>query len=127
MKRFFIKMGTICTSLVISVIGPTHAYFAHGIRTTWTSDRIPLTAPHSDVEFMINVLLQTIIVGHGALAYFALEVAMSLIENVVIVTPHLSTSDLAHTIRLYKDKAISEMELRCRINNFVTSTHDTDK
>lgn len=72
MRRFFTKMGTICISLVICMMGPTYAYFAHGVRTTWTSDRIPFTAPNSDAEFMVNFLLQTIVFGHGFVGYFGL-------------------------------------------------------
>lgn len=62
-------------SMICAIIGPTYAYFKRGIRTTWTSERIPFTAPNSDAEFMVNVLLQTIIFMHA-------------------VTPQLSKNDL---------------------------------
>lgn len=127
MRSFWTKMATICVSLVICLIGPTYAYFAHGIRTTWTSDRIPFTAPNSDAEFIVNVLLQTIVFGHGFVGYFGLEVVMTVMENVVTVTPRLLTNELVHTIRQYKDKMISESELRCKMNNFVKSTCDLNK
>lgn len=127
MQRFLIKMGTICMAMAIGVIQPTYAYFAHGIRTTWTSDRIPFTELNSDAEFMINISLQSFIITHGLFAYFALGVIMALIENAVTVTPRVSICSLASAIRQYKDKTSTELELRCTMNNFVKSTHDMDK
>lgn len=74
MRRFMFKMVTMVSSVLISLIWPTYAYFAHDIRSTWTSLRIPFTAPNSDAEFLVNVILQTVILGHGAMAYYTLEV-----------------------------------------------------
>lgn len=127
MRRYLIKMVSMVMSMIMSLIGPAYAYFAHGIRTTWTSNRIPFTEPNSDAEFIVNIFLQTIILGHGCVGYFALEMMMTLVENVVTVTPRLCTNDLAQTIGLYKNKQISELELRCKMNHFMKSTCDTDK
>lgn len=127
MKKFLIKIGFIYTSMVCSFIGPSHAYLVHGIRTTWTEERIPFTTPNSDAEFMINVLLQTIIFMHAIWAYFALEVASTIFSNVVAVTPQLSKTDLEFAIQLFKNKSITELKLRYRLKNFMKSTCDTDK
>lgn len=110
-----------------SFIFPWYAYIAYGVKTSWTSERIPFTVPNSADEFLINILLQTIIFVHAIWAYFALEVACTLSANVVNVAPRLSTNDLAHTIQRYNDKNISRLELRCEMRNFVKSTCDTDK
>lgn len=126
-REFAIKMGIIYISMVGAFIGPTHAYIVYGIKTSWTSERIPFTAPNSDEEFMINILLQTIIFVHAIWAYFALEVACTLFANVVNVAPRLSTNDLALAIQQYEDKKDSQLELRCKMRNFVKSTCDTDK
>lgn len=126
-REFAIKMGIIYISMICAFIGPTHAYIAYGVKTSWTSERIPFTVPNSADEFLINILLQTIIFVHAIWAYFALEVACTLSANVVNVAPRLSTNDLAHTIQRYNDKNISRLELRCEMRNFVKSTCDTDK
>lgn len=126
-REFSIKMGIIYISMVCAFIGPTHAYIAYGIKTSWTSERIPFTEPNSDDEFMINILLQTIIFVHAIWAYFSLEVACTIFSNVVNVTPRLSIKDLANTIQQYKEKKISRLELRFKIRNFVRSTCDIDK
>lgn len=126
-REFAIKMGIIYISMVGAFIGPTRAYIVHGIKTSWTSERIPFTTPDSDDEFMINILLQTVIFAHAIWAYFALEVASTLFANVVNVAPRLSTNDLARTIQQYNDKRITQLEIRCKIGNFVKSTCDTAK
>lgn len=126
-REFSIKMGIIYISMMCAFIGPTHAYIVNGIKTTWTSERIPFTEPNSDNEFMINIILQTIIFVHAIWAYFALEVACTLFANVVTVIPRLSTSKLAYTIQQYNDRKISQLELRPKLGNFVKSTCDTDK
>lgn len=127
MRRFLFKMFTMIASVLISLIWPTYAYIAHGIRTTSTSLRIPFTAPNSDAEFIVNVILQTVILGHGAVAYYTIEVTTTVVENAVTVLPRLSTNDLAHTIRQYKDQTISGWEFRCKMNNFLKSACDLDK
>lgn len=126
-REFAIKMGIIYISMICAFIGPTHAYIVYGIKTSWTSERIPFTAPNSDDEFMINILLQTIIFVHAIWAYFALEVACTIFANVVNVTPRLCVSELACTIQQYNDNEISQLELRFKIKNFVKSTCDTDR
>ena len=111
--------------MVYAFVGPTHAYLVYGIKTTWTSERIPFTTPDSNDEFVINILiLQTIIFVHAIWAYFALEVACTIFANVVNVTPRLSISDLAYSIEQYKDKTITRLELSYKIRNFVLSTFD---
>lgn len=126
-REFAIKMGIIYISMVGAFIGPTHAYIVYGIKTSWTSERIPFTAPNSADEFLINILLQTIIFVHAIWAYFALEVACTLFANVVNVAPRLTTNDLAQTIQQYNGKKISRLELWCKMRNFIKSTCDTDE
>lgn len=127
MRRYLFKMVFMLLSAVISFIGPTYAYFAHGTRTTWTSQRIPFTVPGSNAEFTINAVFQTIIFLHGTMGYYTIEIITTLVENVVTVTPQLCSADLAHTIRQYKNQTISEWEFRCKKNNFLKSACDLDK
>lgn len=55
------------------------------------------------------------------------RIVMTVLENVVTVSPRLSKNELAHTLRQYKDKIITELQLRLKINNFVKSSCDLDK
>lgn len=53
-RRFFIKMGIMGISASFSVIGPIHAYLAHGIKTSTTDLRIPFTEDGSNAEFFVS-------------------------------------------------------------------------
>lgn len=126
MRSFVIKMGTIFLSFIVAVIGPAQAYLSHGTKTTTIESHIPFLEPKSNSEFVANFLLQNLIAIHGILGYIGVEIVLSLYQDVVTVAPKLLTADLAHAIRQYEDKSITEQQLRMRIQNIVKQSHDTD-
>lgn len=127
MKNYVTKMGTIFLSYIFALIGPTSAYFLHGIKTTTSEMRMPFCEPKSNAEFLLNFFLQTAIALHGITFYIGLEVVLSLFENIVTIAPRLVKSELENTIQMYEDKSISESELRWRVGRIVKFSQDTDK
>ena len=125
MRRFIQKMLAMFVGYLFGMIGPAHAYFVDGIRSTVIEARIPFTEPKSNAEFMCNLLLQSIIGVHGGLAYIAMECFLMILENVVTITPKLIESDLVHTIQAYEKKSITELELNLRIKNIVEQSMES--
>lgn len=126
MRRFAIKMGTIFVSFLFALIGPLHAYFVRGIKTTTTEIHIQFCEPNSNAEFMGNILFQSVIAVYGLLMYVGIEIMFSIFENVVTIAPRLVEKDLAETIQLYEEKSLSEAELNWEIKGIVTTAQDAD-
>lgn len=127
MKNFLIKMGGIFASFTLCLIGPLHAYFVHGIKSTTTEIRLPFCEPKSDAEFLANLFLQTVIATHGIFGYVVIEVFLTLFENVVTIAPRLVKRELTQAIQLYEEKSISELELHRRIRRIVELSQTADK
>lgn len=126
-RNYIYKMGTIFASFSFALIGPTHAYFVLGIKTTTTEARLPFCEPNSNAEFMGNIFLQVTLAIHGILLYFGLEVFLTLFENVVTIAPKLIKSELDETIEWYTSKSISETECHWRIGQIVKQSKDINK
>lgn len=127
MKQFILKMATIVLSFVIATLAPMFAYFLYGTRSTTLETHIPCVEAKSDTEYYICLFLQNIFAMHGFPSYIGLECFLSILQNVVTATPQLIRNELKHTIQLYKEKAISELELRIRLGNIVKQSNDLDK
>lgn len=127
MKKFLIKMGMIIFSMASTAIGPLYAIIFRGILTTVSEARFPFTEPKSNEEFYANILLQSISSTHAMIAYFGLETSLTLLENVVTVTPRLINCDFEQMIESFEEKSIAEVELRLRIANIVKQSNDLDE
>lgn len=127
MRRFIIKMLTINVSFFIGAAGIFYTYFVHGIISTILEIRIPFCEPKSDAEFIVKLVLQILIGGHGLIMYFGIEMYFSMFENIVTIAPKLIKIDLKHTIQMYEEGSIAELELRRRIRNIVKLCSDSDK
>lgn len=126
-RKYAIKIVAILCSFTLCMIGPAHAYFVSGIKTTTTEMRIPFCDPKSDAEFSINLLIQIVVGTTGIVGYIGMELFPSLFENVVTIAPLLVEHELTHTIQLYANKSISEWELRRKIGRIVELSQSADK
>lgn len=127
MKEYGIRMMMINLSLAASQIGPIFMYISYGIKTTTTNVRIPFTEPKSDVEFIVNLILQSFIGLHGGIAYLGIEAWMSLIQNIVNISPALFKLGMKRLCEQYKSKSISELQLRSNFRNLVQQSTDADE
>lgn len=127
MKSFLVKMTLMTLSAFVAGFGPIRAYVLYGIRTTTLEVRIPFTEPKSNAEFLGNLLLQFIVLFHGILGYVGAEVWMSLVENIVSISPALFKLEMKRLCEEYKTKATSVLELHSRFRHLVVQSLDADR
>lgn len=89
MKNFFSKMAMIFISLIMALIWPTYKFVSQGVKTTATQVKFPFINENSNDEFIGNLLLQSVLFGHGFAAYIGLEVGMDIIAGFVTVSRKL--------------------------------------
>lgn len=87
-KTFLIKLLLMSLGGFAAISGPAHVYITNGIKTTTTDLRIPFTEAGSNVEFIANLIFQFNICIHGWFVYVGIEVLVSVIENLITLTPN---------------------------------------
>lgn len=107
-RSFFIKMGMLYFFLLASQSGPLYEYIKYGTRTTLTELKVPYQAEKSDNEYMGNVVLQGIIGSFGGLAYVAIEVAMTLADDVASILPKIVKYELEKFRDMLKNVKLSK-------------------
>lgn len=88
-KSFVIKMAMIFTSAFTALIWPTYQFLSQGIKTTATEMKFPFISENSDAQFIGNFVFQSIVLGHGLIAYIGLEVGMNICTDLISVTQNL--------------------------------------
>lgn len=126
-RSFFYKMGMITVSFMICVSGPAYAYFFKGMRTTTTDVKLPYTEPGSNVDFFANIVLQCTIASHGGLAYFGVEVLVSLVVDIVTFTPKIVEFKLADMSKRIKDKSLTHPQIRLIVADIAAQTIDSER
>lgn len=84
-------------SFAAGVTGPVYALLFYGINTTTIEVKFPYIKEKSDAEFIGNVLLQSVIAGHGIIGYIGIEVAMNLFSDIIIISPEIVAYELKKT------------------------------
>lgn len=125
-RRFFIKMLTILASFWLAMIGPIHAYISQGIKTTTTNVRIPFTDVNSDAEFIGNIILQSVIGFHGVFGYIMIEVAMSMFDDVITITPKLIKFKLKRLDEAVKMRQ-NDLQICLLVKDIIKQSMDYDK
>lgn len=120
-------MTAIMVSFSFALIGPAYTFFEHGIKSTIIEVHMPFCAPKSNVEFIGNLLIQSIFATHALLIYVALEIHYSLFQNTVTIAPKLIKNQLDTVIQSYRDKSISETELYWTVKQIAKKSIDMDK
>lgn len=127
MKSFLIKMSVMGLSLAASQVGPVYVFISNRIKTTTTEVRIPFTEPESNAEFIVNLIIQFNISIHGMFGYIGMEVWMSLVENIVNISPALFKLEMKQISQQYKSKSISKSHMRSIFRNLIQQSTDIDE
>lgn len=127
LRNFLIKMGSLFVSFTFAIVGPAHAFFVHGLKTTTTQVHIPFLEPKSDAEFVGNFMIQSLQSGHGIFLYIGIEVFLSLFENVVAILPILINDHLVDTIELHQKNALTDAQLYWHVKRIVEESQDADE
>lgn len=125
MKEFILKKIAIWCSFVCYNFYPTYVLFAYGTKTTTTELHWPFFEPKSNGEYLCNFGMQVTIGAHAILLYFVNEIYLSLMANVVTITPYLIECDFEETERLIKTNSMSKLKLYCRIRNITIQCLDS--
>lgn len=88
-KNFIFKMVMIFSSMVTALIWPSYKFVSQGIKTTATQVKFPFLDESSNYEFVGNFLLQSVIMGHGFIGYFAMKVAMDICTDFISASQKL--------------------------------------
>lgn len=126
-RKFFMKMLTILTSFALLLIWPTHKYVSEGIRTTTTEVRIPFIEEDSDYEFMINIILMSVVGFHGMLGYIVVEVAIELFGDINTIAPKLIKYKLKKLDDAVESKRYNELQISLTIVDICKQAEDSDK
>lgn len=127
MRSYVQKMLIIFLAIEFCLSGPSNSYFVDGIKTTALEARVPFTEKGSDEEWLINLIVMTVIGGSELPQYIGIEIVMSLFGNIVTLTPKLVKHELRQFSYEYKMKSISKLELLLRFNNVAQQSLDIDE
>lgn len=78
MKNFGITVTAMTCGSLVAVFGPIFFYFTEGNKSTTIEVKVPFLDDNQNDEYLINMLLQSIVYFHGFFIYFGIEVAMSI-------------------------------------------------
>lgn len=126
-KSFFIKMGLMLLSLQGSMIGPGYAYFMYGTKTTMTNVRMPYIDPNSNMEFVANLMLASIIGVHGFIGYIGLEVAMAIFSDAVTIVPKLIILEFERMDTKIEKNGFFSLEFHYIFRNIIKQALDSDE
>lgn len=120
-------MALMMISLQGSMIGPCYAYVVHGTKTTMTNVQIPFIEQYSNAEFIINLMLASLIGIHGFIGYIGLEVTMALFSDVVTIAPKLIKLEFQRLDEKIEKQNITQIELHHTFVNVVKQALDSDE
>lgn len=126
-KSFLIKISLMYFSLYGSMIGPAYAYIKYGTKTTMTNVQIPFVDRNSNTEFFGNLILASIIGGHGFIGYIGLEVAMSIFSDAVTIMPKLVELEFQRMDDKIEKQQLSDYKLYLTLKNLIRQTLDSDE
>lgn len=126
-RSFFLKMGILYFFLLTSQSGPVYEYIKYGTRTTLTELKFPFVAEKSDNEFTGNVILQGAVGAFGGLAYVAIEIAMTLCDDVASILPKLVKYELEKFHDMFKNAKLTKAKKDSTFKVIVKHTLVADK
>lgn len=109
-----------------AILGPVHAYYYHGIKSSTIDVKIPFVED-SNTEFMINITAQFIIFFHGCMVYTGLEIAMDIFKDFAKISPKLIKLRLDELCKMIEIGELSEAKNYFTFKDIVKQTIDCDK
>lgn len=119
-----LMMGCGATPGVAATI---YAYFVYGIKSTTVEVKIPFTDEKSNIEFIINMILQFTIFIHGFFIYLGIETIMDIFQNVAQFSPILIKSRLKQLEEMNEKGELSEAQVYHMFKDIVKQALDCDK
>lgn len=109
LKNLIVILGLTFISYNFLNYGPIYGYYFKNIRTTPMGTKLPYFEEGSDVEFLLNLSLQSVIGIFAILGNFSIEGASCLANNVIVMVPELIHLDL--------EELTNEMEVEGHFSN----------
>lgn len=88
-KNLLIILPLMLMSHATLAIEPIYAYFFRNIRVTPLALHLPVFAKDSDLEFIVNMVLQTVLTCYALTGALAIEIASCLINHTITIVPDL--------------------------------------
>lgn len=127
MRSFTIRMVVMLGAFIFGMIRLLYANIFLGIKTTVTELKIPFIEAHSDDEFAINFVLQSLMLLYALLGYIGMEVAMELTILPGYATPKLVEHEFKKFDKMVEKSCSDEMQVRLTFRNILLQMMDYDK
>lgn len=122
-RNVWIVSSLALISHVIIVVGPVYAYFYQNIRVTPLATNLPFFEKDSDLEFTVNMILQSIMAFYAMAGCIAIEMGICLINNAISATPDVIRFNLVEFEREFNTNGIS-LEATARLRNVFIQIQD---
>lgn len=108
------------------VLGSLHAYIYEDTRVTPMATHLPYFEKNSDLEFILNLLQQSIIAVYALMGNISIEILTCLLNNAITSIPefiHLNLNDLNKEISIDN----SNLKTMVRLRNVLIQVQDFDR
>lgn len=126
LKRFIIIVSIVCLSFVIALIGPLYAYTIHGTRKTLLSVRLPFVEKDSDLEYMLNIILQTWSGIAGFCGNVGIECGYNIIISSIKVTTQLIEMDIKSLSNNLEAETLTKTQIKNKLSMIFQKIDHTD-
>lgn len=123
-QHFVIIVFLVIFGHLLIVFGPIYAYIFENIRSTPMATHLPFLKKDSDIEFMMNLLVQSVIAMFALFGNISIELLTLLISNAITIIPnmiHLNLNDLV------KEITSSNLKTMSRWHNVLIQVQDFDR
>lgn len=125
-KRFLSKLAILTGSVIIASFWPIYLIIVQDVKVTRFQLKFPHIKEDSYSEYVGNSLLECNILGHGALAYLAVEVGLDIIFDFVVISQKLLEYRLKKLFNQYKMKP-STSDVICTLGNIIQHLRKYDE
>lgn len=126
-KNFVKKVSLMLVGGYGCIFSALYASFWRDSKTTTTAVQFPYVDEISDMQFYLNLMLQSLLLYYICFLYFGIETTMSLFENFATISPKLIHLELNECITLYEQNKCSMTELRNAFKNCVLQILDYER
>lgn len=118
-KTVVISLILVLIAHAMILIGPLYAYFFQNLHITPFATNLPFFENDSDLEFTVNMILQSIMGAYELLGSISMNIAICLINNVVVAVPDLIRLNLDEFYEDFKDTGINPKSIARFRNTFL--------
>lgn len=120
MKNFLIVLPLMLASHATLAFEPIYAFvFQHNSRVTPLALHLPIFVKDSDTEYIVNVVLQTILTGYALTGALAIEIASCMINHTITAVPDLIQYNLNEFRDEFNAKGINLKSISLLRNTFL--------